>query len=68
LVAGALCFGVMGCNKAELQKKDAEIKVLTEQVATMNADIEKGKADLAAAQTEVAALKAAAEAKTAKKK
>jgi outer membrane murein-binding lipoprotein Lpp len=65
IVAGALTFGVMGCGKAELQKKDAELAKLTEQVTTLKAECDKVTADITAAKAECEALKAAAE--TAKK-
>jgi outer membrane murein-binding lipoprotein Lpp len=62
LVAGALSLGVMGCGKAELQKKDAELAKLTEQVTTLKAECDKVTADITAAKAECEALKAAAEA------
>lgn len=66
LMIGALCCFTMGCGKAELQKKDAEIKALTEQVTTLQAEKDKCLADLKAVTDEATALKAAVEAAAAK--
>lgn len=60
IMIGALTVSLMGCGKAELQKKDADIKALTEQVTALQAEKDKCLADLKAATDEATALKAAA--------
>ena len=48
LVIAGLCFGMVGCNKAELEKKDAEIAQLQEKVKALEGEKETLTADLKA--------------------